>query len=680
MIRLPPEFAEAAANTWLRPPPEFSPADLSRLDLFVKASGMRPEGQGGPRFSLIGRPYLEDLYRESRANPFRRIAIMKAAQMGLTVKLLYRAAWLVSDTYTRVNTALMFPTLEAVLDLQKSRFRPMFHSSAKMMRMVADVDSASLVRVGVSNLRFRGMKSGIGVDSFPADALLFDEVRLMDLATLERTFVRVSQSHFHDPRTGVRGIIELNSTAGFPNMDIHRWFLRSTQKYWATPCPNPSCKNHSRGIIMPLRWPDCVGKEGSRLYYRCPDCKTEIPDEVLLAEGFYQQTNFDTIDGEALWEGYQFSQILLGNRFLPELWKAWTRGDNLPEFYNSRLGLPYQDRDAIPAGREVVLACTDPEYRWPDPERLRGEWVAMGVDQRAPEKHAVIWKLGAGTFDLVHLEVLEASGRDAEDAIVRLAQRYHVKILVMDGEPSYDLAVGVARRLPKGVVWLADYVSEAAQPVQWKDERSRKDIAKSSGEVKYEYRVLLDRYKSMDWALTQFTVQRCRLPADFLGLTQPRTVGGVRQKWNVAEEYLLHLENIARATIPVYITLADGSKALTNEVRRVYRHLALDPHFAHANLYAKIGLSRRTGTSSISLGAELSDTPPPHQLNVVMPAGVRPADLEEQTKQALTRICGSCRYWKELSGDRGLCGYPGNAHMALHTPRESPGCPAYGRK
>jgi len=265
---LTPEYAEAARRLLLRPPPEFTQAELATLLSFVKASGMKPEGPGGPPFSLEGRPYLVPLYEERRDKPFRRLVIMKAAQMGLTVKLLYRAAWWVADGRQRVNVALMFPTLEAVLDLQKSRFRPMFRSSARMMRMVGDVDAASLVRVGVSTLRFRGMRSGIGVDSFPADVMLFDEVRLMDLATVERAFVRVSESRLMGPE-GVRGIIELNSTAGFPDMDIDRWFQRSTMNYWRTPCPNPACKNHTRGIVMPLRWPEVVGQDGNRLYYQC---------------------------------------------------------------------------------------------------------------------------------------------------------------------------------------------------------------------------------------------------------------------------------------------------------------------------------------------------------------------------------------------------------------------------
>lgn len=670
---LAPEYAEAARRLLLRPPPEFSQEELRTLLAFARASGMKPEGPGGPPFSLEGRPYLVPLYAEERRRPFRRLVIMKAAQMGLTVKLLYRAAWWVADGRHRVNVALMFPTLEAVLDLQKSRFRPMFRSSARMMRMVGDVDAASLVRVGVSTLRFRGMRSGIGVDSFPADVLLFDEVRLMDLATVERAFVRVSESRLMDPERGVRGIIELNSTAGFPDMDIDRWFQRSTMNYWRTPCPNPACKNHTRGIVMPLRWPEVVGQEGQRLYYRCPDCGWEIPDEVLTKEGWYAPEN-----PGAEWEGYQFSQILKGTRYLPELWAAWVRGDNLAEFYNSRLGLPYRDPDAVVASREVVEACIDPNYRYPRPEEIAGEWISMGVDQRGPEKHVVIYKLGPGnTFDLVHLEVVEKSGREAVDALDAIARRWRVKVLVIDAEPSYDLAVDLARRFPPKVVYLADYV-EGPHAVRFTDERGKKDLKRASGEVKWEHRVLLDRYKAIDWALKQFTYRRIRLPGDFYALEQPRTIGGLVQRWNVAKEYVRHLENIARATIPVMTTLPTGEKVFSGEVRQIWRHLALDPHFAHAHTYALAGLARRVGVELSLSGA--ASPPPPSPEEAALPPELRPSAVAQEQRAALQRTCGGCFYYRDLGGGKGFCGHPMNAARALKVDAGDPGCPVWRRR
>ncbi|MDW8358700.1 phage terminase large subunit family protein, partial [Thermus sp.] len=346
-----PEAAYRAILEALRlPPPEFAPEELTSLLRFVEASGIRPEGPGGAPFSLEGRRYLAPLYAEDRARPFRRLVIMKAAQMGLTTRLMYRAAWWAADARRKVDVALYFPTQDAVLDLHKTRFRPMMRSSARMMRLIADVDAVEVVRVGASNIRFRGMRSGVSVDSIPVDVLLFDEVRLMDLATLERAFARVSASRLVGPH-GERGLIELNSTAGFPGADIDYYFGRSTQNHWHTRCPNTRCPNH-KGFVMAFAWPECVDPE--RMAYRCPKCGAVIEDPQ---DGFYAPLG----PKDAEWEGYAFNQILLGPSRLPELWRAYQRmvveGKNPSEFYNAYLGLPHRDPNAILVPGEVMDRC-----------------------------------------------------------------------------------------------------------------------------------------------------------------------------------------------------------------------------------------------------------------------------------------------------------------------------------
>lgn len=681
----PPEYKRVLERELFTPPPAFEAAELATLQRFVSASGMRPEGAGGGKFDLSGRAYLTSLYSEARAQPHRRLVIMKAAQMGLTVKLLYRAAWLTADAKQRVNTALMFPTADAVEDLQKTRYRPMLRSSSRMMQLTkGNVDAVSMIRVGVSTMRFRGMRSGIAMDSFPADALLFDEVRLMDLASVERTFVRVSESKLEDPSTGERGLIELNSTAGFPNMDIDRWFQRSTMRYWRTPCPNARCKHHEWGVVMPLHWPDIVGKDGQgRLTYQCPHCATPMSD-ADLDRGFYLAEQ-----PEAEWDGYHFSQVLKGNKFLPELWQAFTRGDNLAEFYNSRLGLAFQDPDAVPATREVIDACIDQsgQWRWPEPEQVLGDWTVLGVDQRAPEKHYVIYRLGpGGSFDLCAAGVIEASGREAVERTVALARLWNVKLAVIDGEPSYDYAVDVARALPRGSAYLADYVESASQPIEFSDERGRKGIRKVSGEVKYERRALLERYTAIDLAMTMFARKRVRLPMDFYAKTQPRTIAGVTQGVSVGRELASHWENIARASVPQLVTLPNGERVMTEKVRRIYRHLALDPHFAHAHVYAVAGLMQRVQADRLwstpeGDGGELGPQPlPASQLDALAPHEVAPATLKAERERILSLTCGNCRFFRGLVGDEGLCGHAANSGMRLRVQLTTPKCRHHRRK
>lgn len=623
------------------PPPEFSEEELSSLIRFVQASGIRPEGPGGAPFSLEGRRYLEPLYAEKRDKPFRRLVIMKAAQMGLTTRLMYRAAWWVADARRKVDVALMFPTQDAVLDLHKTRFRPMMRSSARMMRLIADVDAVEVVRIGVSNMRFRGMRSGVSVDSIPVDVLLFDEVRLMDVTTIERAFARVSASRLEGPEG--RGIIELNSTAGFPGADIDYYFRRSSQHHWHTRCPNPACPNH-KGFVMAFTWPDCVDPD--RMVYRCPKCGRVIEDPQ---DGFYAPLGPE----DAEWEGYAFNQILLGPKRLPELWRAYQRmvieGANPSEFYNSYLGLPHRDPNAILVTGEVMDACRglDPTYRWPAPgPHPEGWWTAMGVDQRGVEKHVVIARWGqGGRVYLAHLEVVERSGEEAAAYLAHLAREWGVDIVIVDAEPSYDLAVSLGRRLPRGMVWLADYVHDRPQPLEWSDQRDREAIRKSSGEAKWEFWVFIDRYKHLLQAQMLFVNRRVALPVDFEAKVQELRRLGQRMPVSLGLEFRSHFENIARTTIPRRRRDAEG-REVEEEPRYTWRHLALDPHFVHAWGYAVAGLMRRGGTSEVVR---------PRERGALEPTGYQaqlPPDLRPQSQRKAE--CASCRYFRPNPDGEGM--------------------------
>lgn len=673
-----------------RPPPAFTRRELRSLLRFVQASQVIPEGPGGNAFNIASRPYLRALYLEQRRNPWMRLVIMKAAQTGLTIKLLYRAAWWCADARAQVNTALMFPTLDAVLELHKSRFRPMMRSSPGMMSLIQDVDSVGLVRVGVSNMRFRGMNSGVGLDSFPADVMMFDEMRLMSLATIERALVRLSKSKLEGVDLigeSVRGVVELNSTAGFPDLDIDWWFSQSDMNYWATPCANPGCKHHhdqKDWLILPLLWPSCVGFDGARPFYQCPHCQTEIPDSVLLKHGAYHTMNPNPKGG---YKGFQFSQIVNGNKELPELWRAFNRGHNLAEFYNSRLGLPWRDPNAVPATRDVVLQCKDDSLRWPGlsdtngverdaralERELKGAYIAVGIDQRAPEKHVVIYRLGTdGRFELVHLEVVEASAHDAALKLAAICEKFHYDIVVVDGKPSYDLAVDLARLLRKGTVWLGHELDDQEQAVQFKDRSQSETIRKVSGELKYELIVVADAYKAMDWHLSRFTLRQAKLPVNFEALIQPRTFGGVTEPLVVGQEFLTHLENIARGAIPKHVKMPDGSQANRGQIRMIYRYLKMDPHFAHASMFAMIGISRRTGIDTIyvppATDNQTVDSSEDTQLELALPEGFRPSDARAARAAATQRICGTCRFWTRFveGQPQGRCGHPVNlAHTLL---------------
>lgn len=668
----------------LPPKPVFSEGELSNFGGWMHATGMKPEGARD--FDLKKYPYQVDLYDEERAAMRSRVVIMKAAQTGLTVKLLGRSMWLCADVRKQINVGLGFPTRDAVEQLAASRFKPQLYTSARMIELIRNVNRVDLVQLGISNMRFLGLMSGVTADSNPLDAELVDEVRLIPSTTIERFMVRVSESTLLDrtdsASNGARGLIELNSTAGFPNQDIHRYFLDSTQGYWATPCPDRKCRRSRSGIVLAREFAESPGRvvgrrDDGRYYLKCPTCGAHITDD-MQQQGFYIHEN-----PGALWTGFHFSQLVKGEAFLnTEIMPAWDRGINVPEFYNSRLGLPYMDTDAVPASQDVVESCCDDTLTWPREGAGRdGKWRALGIDQRAPEKHAVIKHLDAnGDEVLDHLAVIEASGEEAAAEIARMARDWGCTIVVIDGEPSYDLAIMVARALPKRMVWFSDYVDGQADMIRWEDKHRDRSQRKSSGEVKYEYRVLVDRYKGLDWSLGMFARHKIRLPrrAELYELRQPRRQGGVSGWAAVAEEFVSHLGNLARYKAPKKVGIGNGESIhIPGEYVLRWRYLHVDPHFAHANLSASVGLARRAQMGQGYEGEPDTPAERPSAHEAALPANLRAAAVEAQTRNARTRTCGVCRFYRAEGEGSGLCGHTALDGQRVLVDVDTPACDEY---
>lgn len=651
-------IASSVIETLSPPEPEFTQDELETFARWCMLSGMRPEGAGGGTFTLEGRRYLAQLYDERRDAPIPRIVNRKAAQLGLTIRMLLRGAWLSSDARRRFNVGFMFPTKEDVQDLHVTRFRPMLRSSGRMMRLVeGNIDRMDVVRIGQSNMRFRGMRTGTGVDSFPADALLFDEVRLMSVAMILRAFLRVSESNLILPGNDgseKHGVLELNSTAGFPDADIDYFFRRSTQHVWHVFCPNGACSNR-HGFVLEEAWPACV--DTRNMSYICPKCGTPIED---TQRGEYQRTG----PHDAEWIGYSFSKILKGNAYLPEMWSAYESmvidGKNPPEFFNSFLAMPYQDPDAVIVTEAVFNTATalEPTYRWPEPGvHPEGWFTAMGIDQRATEKHLVILRLGPGRrVYLAHLEIVPGtSDQDAITRCVALAQRWGVDIAVVDAMPSYGFASGLGRALPRKQGWLAFYTQgDRDQPLLWSDQRDNEKLKHAHDEGKYEFVVHLDRYKHLLQAFNLFVNHRVVVPADAMEKRlQEIYKDGKKQTVPLAAELRYHLQNIARTKIPRLRRLA-GQEIDTGTYIYVFRNVAVDPHFAHAYGYAVAGLLRRMDNARLERIEHESAVPPPKvgSLHDQLPKSYRPAEHSHSFR----RSCDRCRFFQASpKGGLGKC-------------------------
>jgi len=661
----------------LAPPPRvFGVDELHHFGKWAGLSGVLPEGPGGRRFGLADRPWLRPLYDETRDAVSHRRVYMKAAQMGLTTRMLYRAMWLTADSDTRANVALMFPTASDVQDLNKTRFRPAIRSSAKMLELISDVDAVEVVRIGVSNMRFRGMRSGVGMDSFPADMLLFDEVRLMDRASIERVFYRLTDSAYIDAR-GNQGIIELNSTAGFPDEDIHYYFKQSTMHTW-----HAFCRTHG-AIDVAEAFPECVDTRTMR--YVCPRCGNEIHPE----RGDYIRLGSE----DAPWQGYAFNQLAKGKTALPGIMQQFDRmviqGVNPSEFYNSTLGRPHQDPDAVlvpPAVFDRSIGL-EPNYTAPiegtnwNPD---GYPVTMGIDQRGVEKHVSVWRWGAmGRMYLVYLETVEASGAAAVGRCEHLFKAWHCDLLVVDAYPSYDFARDLARKLPRGKTYLAEYHGSQIQPIEWLDgrERDNKKTRRSSGEAKYSYLVTINRYLHLLQWLMMWVNGRVVLPANAADMVQERTLNSLRMSVQQVFDMQNHFRNIARVNVTRLERNPETGESMDTGSRRyTFRNLALDPHWVHSSGYALAGLMRQTGTTQLFHGLRTQE-PKPVKTYRAQITNVLPDEILTHSK----KTCGGCRFFDNPQGTpMGTCmnkklQLEHGASAPLRTPAKATSC-KYWRK
>jgi len=648
----------------------FTTSELQDFREWCTNSGILPEGPGGSPFSLTTRKYLEDIYNQTREAPPRRMVKRKAAQLGLTVQMLYRAAWFCADPHQRLNVGLYFPSDTEVLDLHSTRFRPMMRSSGRMMRLVGagGTDNVRVVRLGTSNMRFRGMRSITGTDSVPLDVVLFDEVRLMSTALIERAFLRISASTAWPGNPP--GIIDLQSTAGFPGADIDAYFQQSTKHTWHVSCPNTRCKNHT-GFIMEHAWPDCV--DFTQQHYICPKCGTRIPDPQ--AAGRYERLG----PADAYWDGYTFSKILLGEPYLPEMIRAYESmviaGQNPSEFYNSFLGLPHRDPNAVIITEPIFDASMqlEPTYVWPTPDTPAptGEWfTGMGVDQRLEEKHIIILRRApTGKIYLAHAEVILAqegiSEETVRERVAAIAQTWRVNVGVVDRMPDYSFSSGLARMFAGGMWHLAEYKDQQDEPLRWADLDDIEQFERTQAEGRYPYLVKIHRYAHLLQAFNLYRQHRLITPVDALTAKQQEVIKkGRRIITPIGALLKEHLANIAKVSIPIIRRHpTTGEEIRTGKYQYVFRHLALEPHFAHAFAYAVAAVYRRTAITTITGGTTPNKPPPPTPTEKIaqLPPHLQPRTQGLHQKNA----CITCRFFTPNTRNPTSLGECSNERIAL---------------
>jgi hypothetical protein len=616
----------------------------------------------GRPFDLSKYPYLDPIYRglltkENLSKADFKMVLMFGAQTGKTILLSTLVSYLCL-VYKASSWGFYFPVEKLAQLFSSERYEPLVRSNMELGRLMTSDEytirrqSVTVRHLGLSSVYFLFTGGKVSTESFPFWGVIFDEVRRMMAGDIERAEERIQASPH---KINIK-----SSTAGFPESDIHSYFVKSNQSKWHTQCKCPD------GVVLADEWPNCVLENESARFYFCPHCKTIIDKP---AEGHYVAHN-----PSSNIPGFTVPQILSPTVSLDEIWEAWKEKRDRQEFYNSKLGIPWVDKDTQPVSDAVFRACINPEIKWEKDSNAEHNY--MGVDQRANENHVVILRRQpGGKFRLIHLEIIQ--DESPFDRLYALMVQYRVTCAVVDENPNANDAMKFARK-HRGRAFVTTY-HEVKEGIRWGDKlKPNESLRRTKTEDQFQWFVRVDRYKSIDALMNLFVNQDIELPPPE-GLIQPIQVGAKMAPIELAlgsvdlgePGLLMHIRSIARARVRIYKNGPDGTTLDTGQDRMEWHNLrGVDPHFVHALNYAIIASERQVALGEFYLSDEqpMSKSGQAEQIDEIKKHVVQQATGTTMAPQKDT--CADCRHYRSDPNP----GQPSCTVLNVNTRAEAPIC------
>lgn len=596
--------------------------------LFVQKYGLELDGKS---FDFVRYKHLVDVYEDTA----RFLVIMAGAQTGKSGRIFVHMLRQMMLHWGRLF-GYYFPDLSIATSFSSTRFAPFVRSQPDFVPLIGAVSAKGKGRdnvltrtIGESVLFFLTTAGKSSTEGLPLQGVWFDEVRRMARGDIERAQERyTAQEAPTDCKV---------STAHTPNADIHRFFMDGDQRYFHTAC---RCAD---GIVLSLRFPDCIldlrhaqpaminrvknafaakgipflgmREDETERYpmaaYYCPTCDTIITDPQ---NGWWEPHN------PGAWiHSYQMPQLLSPGFSAGRLLFRYEYGKDIQEFHNSALGLPFLDHTKRPLTDAHLAACVEPRAEWI--ALKSNEWreryvrqTAFGVDVQAGYLVVVVkMRSPNGKHRTVHLEVIEDSPGDDDEGrggmwkeLGRRIHQYDCSVCVIDNAPEWTAADRFARAF-KGRVWLATYDTSGSttSPIDgWGDSAKKIEKKQKGKETKFKHTVVINRVKGLRWSLGRWVnrvneipdprqlIARLPVQGDTGHITFSRNMQrGTRTPVPIALTYFHHLTQLMfrdKMEEP-----ENEEKLREGKTQQVAEYIGdIDPHFAHADLYASIALSR----------------------------------------------------------------------------------------
>lgn len=548
-------------------PAVYEPPEVLRLRLYAYEQRKKREASEQPeppplnvldwaeRYRHIdGQPFTLDRFRPLKAiyeDDHPHMVVIKPAQRGISELAINKTMFALEHGASRwaphkdgLNVGYVFPTQDALRDFSKERLSGLEHEHPHLAGFFGgdgEYEGVAFKQAGRSYLYLRGGWSVSALQSFPADALVFDEFDQLDPKAIALGRRRMNASD-------VKRETDI-STPTLPGRGIHSMYLASDQRVYEQPCPE--CGTwHQFDFFQDVRvekepyeewryWPAERLRE-ARVRMVCPSCHHEFTKAERCAEGRWV-ARAPEVRGI---RGYHVPALPFPFVSLNQLAvnAVATEPSELEEFYRSDLGLPHQ-----PGGGGISedmlqrLGGTLPNGQLPN---LAWRQTTMGVDVGA-RFHYRVTSIGSDGWPYVRAM---GAVRTWSDLDVLMAT-FGVELCVVDALPELHTAMAWAQRHP-GRVLRAYYPSNAAA---LRSELFRADDAKRE--------VQINRTMAMDHVFAAVANQRERWPATF---TRDREI-------------------VTHMTAPVRVVTTDAH----GQARPTWVHTAPD-HGFHASVYDRI--------------------------------------------------------------------------------------------
>jgi hypothetical protein len=471
----------------------------------------------GQPFTFERHEYLHEPYQDDHPH----ITEMKAAQMGLTTKAMLKA--LHGARYRGYKGILyLFPSRTDVLDFSKGRVAPLIEENQESIgRWIRDTDSAGLKRIWGAAFYLRGMHSRVSLKSIPVDFIVFDELDEAPQNAVDMAIERMAHSEFKE-------MLKLSNPT-LPDYGIDKAFQQTDQRYWMLKCER--CGEYT---CLEETFPNCLLEASGRVIRACRKCQAELNP----SNGEWVAKKPAVADKR----GYHYSQLFSHFVKPAEILHQFRTTNNLTDFYNLKIGIPWVEAVNRLSVQEVLALCGSEGIASED----RGPCF-MGVDQ-GKDFHVVIGKRHPSMAGrIVYLEV-----HKEWEELDRLMKAFNVSRCVVDALPRINDARDFAKRHP-GRVFLNFYQEHQKGAYKWNEQ---------------DLTVACNRTESLDASHNEIQNGRLVLPKDCV----------------IVREFAQHLHNVAKR---LEEDLETGSK------RYVYVKLGED-HFRHAFNYE--AMARQAGS------------------------------------------------------------------------------------